>query len=144
MSEEDEHVSNDDLDQVPDADQSSAPPGDSPQTATDLSVEVRTRGDRTILAVDGDLDLYTAPILRDRVLAAADDTHAGVIIDLTEVPFMDSSGLGVIVGCLKRVREAGGDLVLVTKPGSAPTKLLSLTGLDRAIPTFATIDEALD
>jgi anti-sigma B factor antagonist len=66
-----------------------------------------------------------------------------VIVDLSDVPFMDSSGLGVIVGCLKRLRESGGDLALVTMPGSPPSKLLSLTGLDRAIPTFESPDDAV-
>jgi anti-anti-sigma regulatory factor len=49
----------------------------------------------------------------------------------------------VIVACLKRLRELGGDLALVSPPNSPPTKLLSLTGLDHAIPTHATVDEAL-
>jgi anti-sigma B factor antagonist len=96
-----------------------------------------------VLSVEGELDLYTATELRDAVLALGDDGHARMIIDLSAVPFMDSSGLGAIVGCLKRLREAGGDLALVTLPGSPPSKLLSLTGLDRAIPTYASADEAL-
>jgi anti-sigma B factor antagonist len=117
--------------------------GDNEPQRADLTIASRVIADRTVLAVDGELDLYTAPTLRDHVLAAADDDRHRLIIDLTEVPFMDSSGLGVIVGCLKRVRESGGDLVLVTRPGSPPGKLLSLTGLDRAIPTFASTEEAL-
>jgi anti-anti-sigma regulatory factor len=48
----------------------------------------------------------------------------------------------VVVACLKRLREGGGELALVTPPGSPPTKLLSLTGLDRSIPTHATVAEA--
>jgi anti-sigma B factor antagonist len=110
--------------------------------SAELAIASRDVGDRTIITVEGELDLYTAPSLRDTVLASAGDGRARLIIDLTAVPFMDSSGLGVIVACLKRLREAGGDLSLVSSPGSPPTKLLSLTGLDRAIPTFATADEA--
>ena len=66
-----------------------------------------------------------------------------MVLDLTAVPFMDSSGLGVIVACLKRLREIGGELALVSPPSSPPTKLLSLTGLDHAIPTHATLDQAV-
>ena len=109
----------------------------------ELTIEARTMGDRTVLSVRGELDLYTAPALRDRVLVAADEGQRRLVIDLSGVPFMDSSGLGVIVACLKRLRESGGDLALVTAPGSPPSKLLSLTGLDRAIPTSSTPDDAL-
>jgi len=130
MSEEDGHVSNDDA-------------GTAAGSGADLSIRVQTSGDRTIFAVDGEIDLYTAPVLRERVVAAVGDAPGTLVIDLSDVPFMDSSGLGVIVGCLKRAREAGGDLTLVTRPRSAPTKLLSLTGLDRAITTYPTTAEAL-
>jgi len=108
-----------------------------------LTIASHVAEDRTILTVEGELDLYTAPMLRERVLATFGDGGGRLIVDLTAVPFMDSSGLGAIVSCLRRVRESGGDLVLVTLPASAPTKLLALTGLDQAIPTFANVDEAI-
>ena len=109
----------------------------------EVAIGSREEAGRAILIVDGELDLYTAPTLRDRVLATVDGGRSRLIIDLDAVPFMDSSGLGAIVACLKRVRESGGDLALVTRGGSPPDKLLSLTGLDRAIPTFSSVDEAL-
>lgn len=127
MSEEEDEVTNEDVEPA----------------RAELSIEARAMDDRTVLTVRGELDLYTAPALRDRVLAAAAEGHRRLVIDLSGVPFMDSSGLGVIVACLKRLRESGGDLALVTAPGSPPSKLLSLTGLDRAIPTSSTPDEAL-
>jgi anti-sigma B factor antagonist len=127
VSEEEDEVTNEDVEPA----------------RAELSIEARAMDDRTVLTVRGELDLYTAPALRDRVLAAAAEGHRRLVIDLSGVPFMDSSGLGVIVACLKRLRESGGDLALVTAPGSPPSKLLSLTGLDRAIPTSSTPDEAL-
>ena len=127
MSEEEDDVTNEDVEPA----------------RAELSIEARAMDDRTVLTVRGELDLYTAPALRDRVLAAAAEGQHRLVIDLSGVPFMDSSGLGVIVACLKRLRESGGDLALVTAPGSPPSKLLSLTGLDRAIPTSSTPDEAL-
>jgi anti-sigma B factor antagonist len=135
-------VSNDDLEHQQGDDPLASSGRAVDATRTELSIDVRATGDGTVLAVRGELDLYSAPSLRDRVLAAADEGDRRLVIDLSAVPFMDSSGLGVIVGCLKRVRESGGNLALVTTPGSPPSKLLSLTGLDRAIPTFATPDEA--
>jgi len=97
----------------------------------------------TILSVAGEVDLYTAPAVREAAVEAMDSGAEHLVLDLTDVPFMDSSGLAVIVACLKRLRELGGDLAVVSPPSSPPTKLLSLTGLDHAIPTHATVDEAL-
>ena len=93
----------------------------------------------TILSVEGEVDLYTAPAVREAAIGAMESGADHLLLDLTEVPFMDSSGLGVIVACLKRLRE----LAVESPPSSPPTKLLSLTGLDHAIPTHATVDEAL-
>ena len=108
----------------------------------DLALQVRRVGTWTVVAVEGELDLYTAPQMREAVLAAVTDGADHVVIDLTAVPFMDSSGLGAVVACLKRLRESGGELALVTPPGSPPTKLLSLTGLDHAIATHPTVEKA--
>jgi anti-sigma B factor antagonist len=105
-------------------------------------MQQRRVGVWTVVAVEGEIDLYSAPQLRDAVLAAVEGGADHVVIDLSAVPFMDSSGLGVVVACLKRLREAGGELAVVTPAGSPPTKLLSLTGLDQAIPTHATVEEA--
>ena len=100
-------------------------------------------GGWTVLSVEGEVDLYTAPAVREAAIGAMEAGADHLLLDLTEVPFMDSSGLGVIVACLKRLRELGGDLAVVSPPSSPPTKLLSLTGLDHAIPTHATVDEAV-
>ena len=97
-----------------------------------------------VLSIDGELDLYTAPALREAAQSAMEGGASHLILDLSAVQFMDSSGLGVIVACQKRLRETGGQLALVTPPTSPPTKLLSLTGLDRAIATHATLDDATD
>jgi len=109
----------------------------------DLTVRSSVVDGWTILSVEGEVDLYTAPAVRDAALAAMESGVDHLVLDLTAVPFMDSSGLGVIVACLKQLREMGGDLALVSPPSSPPTKLLSLTGLDHAIPTHATVDDAL-
>jgi anti-sigma B factor antagonist len=109
----------------------------------DLTVRSRVVGGWTVLSVEGEVDLYTAPAVREAAVGAMEAGADHLLLDLTEVPFMDSSGLGVIVACMKRLRELGGDLALVSPPSSPPTKLLALTGLDHAIPTHATVDEAL-
>jgi anti-sigma B factor antagonist len=109
----------------------------------DLTVRSSVVGGWTVLSVEGEVDLYTAPAVREAAIEAMEAGADHLLLDLTEVPFMDSSGLGVIVACLKRLRESGGDLAVVSPPSSPPTKLLSLTGLDHAIPTHATVDEAV-
>jgi anti-sigma B factor antagonist len=113
------------------------------RSAIELTVASHVMADRTVLDVVGELDLYTAPSLREAALAAAERGPSRLVFDLTGVPFIDSSGLGVIVACLKHLREIGGDLVLVTMPTSPPSRLLSLTGLDKAIPVFSSVGDAV-
>lgn len=107
----------------------------------ELVIEGRTMGPWAVLAVSGELDLATAPGLRERVRDMASDEPLKVALDLTEVGFVDSSGLGAIVACLKHVRELGGDLVLVAPDASPVAKLLRLTGLEPSIARVQTVDD---
>jgi anti-sigma B factor antagonist len=109
----------------------------------DLSIEIEERGRWTVLRVGGEIDLYTSPQLRERLLeaAATAETSPFVALDLTGVTFVDSSGLGVIVGGLKHVRERGGDLLVVAADDSPLAKLLTLTSLDGAVRRLVSLDE---
>jgi len=107
----------------------------------ELVIEGRTMGTWTVLAVAGELDLATAPGLRERVREMTPDGPLKVALDLTAVGFVDSSGLGAIVACLKHVRELGGELVLVAPDASPVAKLLSLTGLEPSIVRVLTVDD---
>ncbi len=109
----------------------------------ELGLEVRSQGRWTVVAVRGELDLYTAPQLREAVVALPIDEPLNVAIDLTEVSFMDSSGLGSVIACLKHVRGSNGELKLVTPPTSPLMKLLSLTGLDGSVPTVTSLDDEI-
>jgi anti-sigma B factor antagonist len=104
-------------------------------------IEGRTVGTWSVFAVSGELDLATAPGLRERVREITPDGPLKVALDLTGVGFVDSSGLGAIVACLKHVRELGGDLVLVAPDASPLAKLLSLTGLEPSISRVQTLDD---
>jgi anti-sigma B factor antagonist len=108
----------------------------------DLSLDRRTHGSWVVVEVAGELDLYTAPSFRETVLEAADGVDpARVIVDFQRLGFIDSSGLGAIVACLKHLRERGGELTLVAPDGSGLRRLLDLTGLDRVLTLSATVDE---
>ena len=84
-----------------------------------------------VLAVHGELDVSTAATLREALIEAIDEHPGGrVVVDLEGVDFVDSAGLGVLLGGRDRARGADGDLVLVAT-GRNVVKALELTGLTR-------------
>ena len=88
-----------------------------------LHLETVTAGaDCAVLRIGGEVDVYSAPQLRERIIELLADGIRHVIADLREVDFLDSTGLGALVGGLKRLREQDGSLILVTGPGSAPCR----------------------
>ncbi len=107
----------------------------------EISFAVGTHGDVPVLAVAGEIDVYTAPRLREQLLDLAKADHRTVVVDLSEVSFVDSTGLGVLVSGLKRFREAGGDLRLVV---TAPqiVKVFEITGLSTVFAMFDTVADA--
>jgi anti-sigma B factor antagonist len=108
----------------------------------ELSLDRRAHGSWVVVEVGGELDLYTAPSFRESVLEAAGDREPPkVVVDFRGLGFIDSSGLGAIVACLKHLRERGGDLTLVTPLGSGLRRLMDLTGLDRVLTLSASTDE---
>jgi anti-sigma B factor antagonist len=108
----------------------------------DLTLDQRMHGGWVVVDVGGELDLYTAPSFRDSVLqAAAEADPPRVIIDFSRLGFIDSSGLGAIVACLKNLRERGGELTLAAPQGSGLRRLLELTGLDRVLTVHDAVDD---
>jgi anti-sigma B factor antagonist len=99
-------------------------------------------GDCAVLRVSGEIDLYTAPLLRERIadLVAAGIRH--VVLDASDVTFLDSTGLGVLVGGLKRLRAHGGSLALAGSRANV-ARIFNVTGLDRPFPQHATVAEAI-
>lgn len=95
-----------------------------------------------ILGFGGDIDVASAVTVRDaldRVIAAG---HHRIVLDLGEVRFLDSTGLGVMVGRLKAVRDLGGDMHLVCSSARI-SRVLSITSLDEVFPIHESIDDAV-
>ena len=94
----------------------------------EFQIEEKVAGQLPVIAVSGEIDVATAPQLREclhRVIAEGDAT---VVLDLLGVTFLDSTALGVLVGALKRCRELGGELhVVVADPRIM--KIFEITGL---------------
>jgi anti-sigma B factor antagonist len=98
--------------------------------AIELAFDTTATDGWEVLAVRGEIDAYTSPRLRERLTQLMDEGHYRVVVDLEAVEFMDSTGLGVLVSCLKRTKEHQGELALVC---TAPQilRVLSITGLDK-------------
>jgi anti-sigma B factor antagonist len=94
-----------------------------------LAIDVRREEGATLLVLRGDLDLATAPELREALVEVIGDGER-IVIDMEAVDFLDSAGLGILVGGLKRARTHGGELELVCSH-SAVLKPIEITGLDR-------------
>jgi len=107
----------------------------------DLSLSTRTEGDRTIVSVGGEIDVYTAPKLREQLidLVAAGQYH--LVVDMEHVDFLDSTGLGVLVGGLKRVRAHDGSLELVCSQERI-LKIFRITGLTKVFTIHSSVEEA--
>ncbi|GAB3206286.1 anti-sigma B factor antagonist [Marinactinospora thermotolerans DSM 45154] len=92
-----------------------------------------------MVAIRGEIDLYTAPRLHDELIGALDGGASRLIADLSGVDFCDSTGINVLLSAMKRAREKGGDLVLVA-PRPAVTKILQITGLDAVFTVHTSAD----
>lgn len=95
-----------------------------------------------MLEVAGEVDIYTAPKLREKLVELIDAGNDRIVVDLEGVGFMDSTGLGSLVAGLKRIRERDGELAIVCTREPV-LKVLSITGLDRVFPVHDSLGNAL-
>jgi anti-sigma B factor antagonist len=106
-----------------------------------LAIEVRRERGVVIVAVEGQIDISTVTGLRERLSGLADSGRT-LMVDLNRVTFIDSAGLGTLVGAARRAAGRGGSLhVVCARPQTR--RLLWLTGVDRRVPLAATVDGAL-
>lgn len=108
----------------------------------DLSLDTRAVGGRTVVAVGGEIDVYTAPKLRDKISELVSDGHHALLIDMESVDFLDSTGLGVLVGGLKKVRAQDGSMELICSQDRL-LKIFRITGLAKVFTIHESESAAL-
>jgi anti-sigma B factor antagonist len=107
-----------------------------------LIINSRTPNETTcILAVEGEVDVYTSPQLKQEIVQRAEAGVKHLIINLSKVEYLDSTGLGVLIGGLKRLREVEGNMALVG-PGMRILRIFEITGLDKIFDIYQSEEEA--
>ena len=105
-----------------------------------LEIEVENLDTHTVLRPSGEIDAYTVAQFREQIGELALEPR--LLIDLGSVPFMDSAGLGALIGGIRRIRDSDGEVVVACGEG-ALARLLHTTGFDRIVPVAETSEEAL-
>ncbi|HWC12981.1 MAG TPA: STAS domain-containing protein [Actinomycetota bacterium] len=106
-----------------------------------IHIDMTDEGGYKVLKPDGDLDVYTVGSLRDSLGSIVEEDSPKVVVDLDSVPFMDSSGLGALMGGVRRLREAGGDLAIACTR-EQHLKLFTITGFGEGVSIAPTVEEA--
>jgi anti-sigma B factor antagonist len=108
-----------------------------------MNIERRELGPVTVLGLEGRLTAAVAPQLRAEVSDLVAAERSSVVVDLAKVDFIDSSGLGALIGALKATRVAGGDL-RIAAAGEQVRQVLRLTNLDRVLQVYPDAERAFD
>jgi anti-anti-sigma factor len=107
----------------------------------EVTVDPRPDG-AMVVRLNGRLDLLAAGKVKQQLVQAVEDGHRRLVVDLGDVKFIDSSGLGALIGGLKAARLAGGDF-RIARPGPQVCLTLELTSLDQVLLPYPTVEEAL-
>jgi len=108
----------------------------------DLGIAVRRNGRVTVIELTGELDAYTSARFREVMVEAIEEGGGNLIVSMTDVEYIDSSGLGALVGGLKRSSERNGRIVLVcTQP--QVRKVFEITGLRKVFPIYDAEEDAM-
>lgn len=95
-----------------------------------------------VVTAPEEIDITNAPRLRSALLEAAAHGHGTLVVDMTGTQFCDSSGLHTLLAAHKRAQAEGGELLLVI-PAAPVLRIFAITGIDRMIPNFTSLDQAL-
>jgi anti-sigma B factor antagonist len=107
-----------------------------------LELEVTTRdvGDYTVIKLKGEVDIYTAPSLRETIVDSVEKERYKIAVDLDEVDFLDSTGLGVLVGGLKRVKQHDGELGIICNQEKI-LRIFKITGLTKIFNIYESAEQ---
>lgn len=108
----------------------------------DLKIEIERRGGTEIFRLVGSLDVATSPSLKEALTKASSQGQGDIVVDLTQLEFLDSTGLGALMGAHRRAMESSGRLGLIVHDGPI-SRLLNITGLSRVFTLYPSLDEAL-
>jgi anti-sigma B factor antagonist len=108
----------------------------------DLEVETEKRDRWNVISLRGEIDVYTAPRLRQALIDLVEGDATDILVDMTRVDFLDSTGLGVLVGGLKRVKAKDGSLEIVATQDKI-LKIFEITGLSKVFPIHESVDAAV-
>lgn len=95
-----------------------------------------------VLSLIGDLDMWTLPLAKERINTLVQEGKTKIVLDLERMNYIDSSGLGFFIGTLKKLRDAGGDLVLISL-NAYIYGIFKLIQLQHIINTYESLDEAI-
>jgi len=107
-----------------------------------LDLETSKHGEASVVSLRGEIDVYTAPRLRQALIDLVEGGAKDIVVDMDRVDFLDSTGLGVLVGGLKRVKSNEGEMKLVVTQDRI-MKIFDITGLAKVFPMFGSLAEAL-
>jgi anti-sigma B factor antagonist len=109
----------------------------------ELTIDLRTEegGEQLIFKLRGSLDLATSPTVRAALMDATDKGKRHIVVDLTQLEFLDSTGLGALIGAHRRATEHDGSFRLIVSDGPI-ARLLNITGLIRVLSVYHTLDDA--
>jgi anti-sigma B factor antagonist len=112
-------------------------------SATFRASAIDIGGGVATVSVVGEADLYTAPELKEALTTAIDGGARGVLVDLSETTFIDSTTLGVLMGGVRRLRTVGGEIAIVCRDANI-RKIFEITLLDRIFPIFDSLENGLE
>jgi len=108
----------------------------------ELDVVIESVGSFSLIGLSGEVDVYSAPILRETIKDLVDDEKYNIVVDLEKVAFLDSTGLGVLVGGLKRLKHHDGELGIICNQEKI-LRIFRITGLTKVFPIYRSRDELL-
>jgi anti-sigma B factor antagonist len=109
-----------------------------------LDVSVEEAQDVVVVHVAGEIDLASAPALKDKLASAVPNRALGLVIDLSGTTYLDSSGVSLVFDFAERLRRRGQELRLVIPDGAPLRRVLRIVDADGTMPVLDTVDEATD